>query len=60
MNISGKRILLIGLVAIILLGGAFSGGVFVGWFLPKLSNWSSYHHQRSYANSINRPGECPK
>jgi carboxyl-terminal processing protease len=38
MNISGKRILLIGLVAIILLGGAFSGGVFVGWFLPKLPN----------------------
>jgi len=38
MNNSGKRILLIGLVALILLGGAFSGGVFVGWFLPKISN----------------------
>jgi carboxyl-terminal processing protease len=35
MNLSSKRILLIGLAAIILLGGAFSGGVFVGWFLPR-------------------------
>ncbi len=38
MNLSVKRILLIGLVALVLLGGSFSGGVFVGWFLPKPSN----------------------
>jgi carboxyl-terminal processing protease len=37
MNLSVKRILLTGLVVVILLGGAFSGGVFVGWFLPKPS-----------------------
>jgi len=35
MNLSAKRIILIGVVSLILLGGAFSGGVFVGWFLPK-------------------------
>jgi carboxyl-terminal processing protease len=40
MNLSGKRILLTGLVVVILLGGAFSGGVFVGWFLPKPSTTS--------------------
>lgn len=35
MNTSGKKILLVSLVALILLGGAFSGGVLVGWVLPK-------------------------
>jgi len=38
MNTSGKKILLVTLVALILLGGAFSGGVLVGWVLPKAFN----------------------